>query len=150
MPRESAPLMHTEAGAVMGTVAYMSPEQVPGHQVDHRSSPRAPSSTRCSPEAGLRARDVGRDGLRDPQRRAARQPRPGTSGAGPVVWRCLQKKPEERFQSARHLAFELRKLSRVLAAAQEQPRRFSADQEPQAFPTCFQDCGENVGRNEQG
>ena len=29
--------MHTEAGVIMGTVGYMSPEQVEGKQIDARS-----------------------------------------------------------------------------------------------------------------
>jgi eukaryotic-like serine/threonine-protein kinase len=105
----------TEAGVVMGTVGYMSPEQVRGLPADARSdlfsfgtvlyemlSGRRPFSGPSSAET-LSAI------LRD-------EPAPLSPGsASPalerVVRRCLEKGPEGRFQTARDLAFALRESS---------------------------------------
>lgn len=107
----------TEAGVVMGTVGYMSPEQVRGVALDHRSDIFAMGTVLYEMLTGRRAfqRDTPADTMsailrEDPPEPAAR----GRALPGPlmrVVARCLEKKPENRFQSAREVAFALEALA---------------------------------------
>ena len=103
----------TEAGSLLGTAAYMSPEQVRGHSVDHRSDVFALGAVLHEMLAGAPAffrptrpetllAILGEDA---PDLAEARR---GISPAvRDVVRRCLEKDPAERFQSARDLAFTL-------------------------------------------
>ncbi len=99
----------TEAGVVMGTVGYMSPEQVKGQAVDARSDLFAVGCVLYEMLAGRRPFSGSSSAetmsaiLRD-------EPKPLSVGSLPlerVVRRCLEKSPDERFQSARDLAFAL-------------------------------------------
>jgi serine/threonine protein kinase len=88
----------------MGTVSYMSPEQVKGLAVDHRSDVlrSAPFCTRCSGER-LQARHAPETltaicARSRPSSRAPIRIDPALDG---LVRHCLEKSPEERFQSAR-------------------------------------------------
>jgi Tol biopolymer transport system component len=103
----------TQPGTVLGTVAYMSPEQVRGKPADHRSDLFALGAILYEMLAGRRAfagetaaDSIGAILREDPL------DRPGTAAPLPpslesVVRHCLEKNPEERFQSARDLAFAL-------------------------------------------
>jgi Tol biopolymer transport system component len=103
----------TEAGSLLGTAGYMSPEQVRGHPVDHRSDIFALGAVLHEMLAGAPAflKATRPETLlailgEDPPDLA--QARPGVPP--PVcglVRRCLEKDPAERFQSARDLAFAL-------------------------------------------
>ena len=107
----------TEPGIVLGTVAYMSPEQAKGEPADQRSDIFSLGCVLYEMLAGRRAFDGGTP----PETLAAilRDDPPGLAGSGDrfpstigaVVRRCLEKKPEQRFQSARDLAFSLREIS---------------------------------------
>jgi Tol biopolymer transport system component len=104
---------YTEPGKVMGTVGYMSPEQVRGIAVDQRSDIFSFGSMLYEMLTGRRAfqRDTAAETMtailkEDP----ARDDGPGASippALEPVLRHCLEKKPEKRFQSARDLAFAL-------------------------------------------
>ncbi len=105
-----APADSTEAGRVLGTVGYMAPEQVRGRPVDHRTDIFALGCVLYEMLAGRRAfqRDTPAETMSailsaDPT------PLPGTV-AEPIkaaVRHCLEKRPDDRFQSARDLAFAL-------------------------------------------
>jgi serine/threonine protein kinase len=96
---------HTEPGAVMGTVGYMSPEQVRGKGVDHRTDIFSLGAILYEMLSGQRAfgGDTAADTMsailkEDPQDLCETE-----AGVSPIldalVRRCLEKNPEERFQS---------------------------------------------------
>jgi len=112
-----AATQHTGAGTVLGTVGYMSPEQVRGEAADHRSDIFSFGAVLYEMLAGRRAfsRETAAESMTailkdDP-------PEIGSTASGPppalqrIVQHCLEKKPGERFQSARDIAFALHSLS---------------------------------------
>jgi Tol biopolymer transport system component len=107
----------TTPGIVMGTVGYMSPEQVRGHAVDHRSDIFSFGAILYEMVAGKRAfkGDSSVETMNailkdDPPEIDAAQMKV-SPGLQRIVRHCLEKNPAERFQSARDLAFALGALS---------------------------------------
>jgi len=104
---------YTEPGKVMGTVGYMSPEQVRGIAVDQRSDIFSFGSMLYEMLTGRRAfqgetaAETMTAILRDEPADLAESGRAVPLSLGPVLRHCLEKKPEKRFQSARDLAFAL-------------------------------------------
>jgi Tol biopolymer transport system component len=104
---------NTAAGTIMGTVGYMAPEQVRGQATDHRSDIFAFGSVLYEMLTGRRA--FGGDSPADTMSAILNTEPPDLDalamGISPaldrIVRRCLEKKPELRFQSARDLAFAL-------------------------------------------
>ena len=106
----------TEPGVVMGTVGYMSPEQVRGHVTDHRSDVFSFGAVLYEMLTGQRAfhGDSAADTMSAVLNREPELARtlPGMApGLEHIVRRCLEKAPGERFQSAHDLAFALSRLS---------------------------------------
>ncbi len=107
----------TVAGAVLGTVGYMAPEQVRGEAVDARSDVFAFGAILYEMLAGHRAFEgdtpvevLGAILKEEPPE--LEQPRTSAPPAlDAIVRRCLEKRPERRFQSAHDLAFHLRSLA---------------------------------------
>ena len=121
----------TQAGLMMGTLPYMSPEQVLDRPVDGRSdiyslgvvlyqlaTGRLPLDIR-SPERALQAH----------QYEAPAAPRELNAGVPPaveaVILRALNRRPENRQQSAEELATELR--AAAATVTDQQARAFAAD-----------------------
>jgi len=109
----------TEPGIVIGTVGYMSPEQVRGEPVDTRSDIFAFVVIVYEMLTGARAfkRDTSIETLRailkeDPPELTEKLPNIPPA-LDRLVRRCLEKERELRFQSARDLAFNLETLSSV-------------------------------------
>jgi Tol biopolymer transport system component len=107
----------TAEGLAVGTAGYMSPEQVRGHAVDARSDIFALGAVVYEMLSGRRAfeGETPADALSailhaDPPE-IATATGPLASGLERIVRRCLEKDPEERFQSARDMAFALEALS---------------------------------------
>jgi Tol biopolymer transport system component len=103
---------YTEPGKVMGTVGYMSPEQVRGLAVDHRSDIFSFGAVLYEMLTGSRAfaRETAAETMTAILKEEPREPASvgaGTSALVPVLRHCLEKKPEKRFQSAKDLAFAL-------------------------------------------
>src|SRR6185437_4646772 len=109
----------TAAGVVMGTASYMAPEQVRGEPVDPRTDMFAFGAVLFEMLSGKRAfqRDTAAETmtaiLRDdlPEITSDRPPIPPALDR--IVRRCLEKNPEQRFQSAKDLAFGLEALSQI-------------------------------------
>ena len=104
----------TEAGTVMGTVGYMSPEQVRGQVADHRADIFSLGCVLYEMAAGRRtfSRDTAAETmtavLREDPPELPRESGARSPAFDNIVRRCLEKRPDERFQSARDLAFALR------------------------------------------
>ena len=101
-------------GTVMGTVGYMSPEQVRGEAIDQRSDIFALGCilyellTGSRAFAGHSSAETLASILRDQPHDLTDSGRRIPLGIDPIVRRCLEKRPDQRFQSARDLAFALR------------------------------------------
>ncbi|MEO8055792.1 MAG: protein kinase [Acidobacteriota bacterium] len=104
---------HTEPGTVFGTVAYMSPEQVRGLPLDHRSDIFSFGVVLYEMLSGRRA--FKRDTSAETMTAILREEPPDLSGSGKnippaldrIVGHCLEKSPERRFGSAHDVAFAL-------------------------------------------
>jgi eukaryotic-like serine/threonine-protein kinase len=110
-------VLPTDPGTVLGTVGYLAPEQARGQAADQRSDIFALGCVLYEMLAGHRAfrRDTAPETLaaiiRDDPPPLATDARPLSPSVERVVLHCLEKRPEDRFQSARDLAFALRALS---------------------------------------
>jgi eukaryotic-like serine/threonine-protein kinase len=112
----------TEPGVIMGTVGYMSPEQIRGGSVDHRSDVFSFGAILFEMLAGRRAFQG--DSSIETMNAILKEEPPELGGTGRtvppaldrVVRHCLEKNPSRRFQSARDLAFDLESLSEVGSA----------------------------------
>jgi Tol biopolymer transport system component len=107
----------TSPGTVIGTVGYMSPEQVRGQTVDGRSDIFSLGTLMYEmlagehPFRGTSPADTMSSILREDARELTSLNPNVTPGLDRVIRHCLEKNPEQRFQSARDLAFQLDVLS---------------------------------------
>src|SRR5262249_55940449 len=132
-PNSPTILRKTDPGTVLGTVGYMSPEQVKGQQADHRSDifslgcvlfemigGRKPFERPTTAETMTAV-------LRDDPVELARADSPVPTALDQILRHCLEKEPAERFQSARDLSFALQSISSAIssreAAVAPQARR---------------------------
>jgi eukaryotic-like serine/threonine-protein kinase len=113
----------TQPGTVMGTIGYMSPEQVRGQTVDHRSDIFSFGAILYEMVSGKRAfkGDTGVETmhaiLKDDPPELSESGLNVMPGLDRIVRHCLEKEPALRFQSARDLAFDLESLSSLSATA---------------------------------
>jgi eukaryotic-like serine/threonine-protein kinase len=108
----TAPL--TGAGRILGTLAYMSPEQIEGRNVDHRADIWAFGCVVYEMTTGCKTfskqSDAGTIAAileHQPEPLSKRQPLTPLA-LDRLVSRCLAKDPEDRYQSARDAFLELR------------------------------------------
>ena len=113
---------------MIGTVAYMSPEQLRGKPVDHRSDIFSFGAilyemlTGCRAFRGETEVDTMTAVLREEPNRAHLEESAIPAGYQDIVKHCLEKEPENRFQSAKDLAFRFADSLGVFVA-QERPSR---------------------------
>src|SRR6202453_1054913 len=115
---DAAPVQaNTEPGQVMGTVGYMSPEQVRGKAADHRSDIFAFGSILYEMLSGERAflgetpADTMSAILKEEPAELSETARNVPPALERIVRHCLEKIPAHRFQSAGDLAFNLETLT---------------------------------------
>jgi eukaryotic-like serine/threonine-protein kinase len=107
----------TSGQSVCGTLPYMAPEQLRGESVDSRcdiyalgvvlyemATGRRPFEAKSSPRM---IDDILHNPAAPPQ---AINPRVG-SGLTNIIFKCLEKDPENRYQSAKEIAVDLRRLT---------------------------------------
>jgi len=113
----------TQPGVVLGTMGYMAPEQVRGKPADRRSDLFAFGTILYEMLSGQRAfrGDTAADTItailtKEPPdlSQTNKDVHPGLDR---IVRHCLEKNPEERFESARDVAFDLEALSSVSTPA---------------------------------
>jgi eukaryotic-like serine/threonine-protein kinase len=108
---------NTAVGVVMGTASYMAPEQVRGEAADPRTDIFAFGAVLYEMLSGVRAfrRDTAAETmtavLKDDPPDLSDPTRFVSPALDRIVRRCLEKNPEQRFQSARDLSFALSALS---------------------------------------
>jgi len=109
----------TSAGVVLGTVGYMSPEQVRGESADARSDIFGLGTVLYEMLSGNRAfhRDTSAETmtaiLKEEPAELSALSKPVSPAMERIVRRCLEKKSLQRFQSARDLAFNLEGVSGI-------------------------------------
>jgi len=109
----------TEAGTVLGTVGYMSPEQVRGKSADARSDIFALGAILYEMLSGKRAfhgdsaADTMSAILKEDPPELTETNRNVSPALELIVRHCLEKSPAERFQSARDVAFNLEALTDI-------------------------------------
>jgi serine/threonine protein kinase/Tol biopolymer transport system component len=107
----------TDPGVVMGTVGYMSPEQLRGKPADHRSDIFAFGAILYEMLSGRRA--FRGESTADTMSAILREDPPALTETNKtiapalerLVNHCLEKNPQERFHSSRDLAFAIEALS---------------------------------------
>ena len=106
----------TETYSIAGTLPYMAPEQVLGGEIDSRTDIHAAGAVLYEMATGQRAFPTAdRSHLTAAILRSS--PRPAGSvnprlspELSRIIGKCLEKEPEDRYQSARELAIDLRRL----------------------------------------
>jgi len=107
----------TGAGVVLGTIGYMSPEQVQGKTVDHRSDIFSLGCVLY--EAATRRRPFEADSDVETLHKILKERPPAIEEINPdvpgelrrVIRRCLAKSPDQRWQGMKDLALELSELA---------------------------------------
>ena len=106
----------SHAGMVVGTVPYMSPEQVGGETLDARTDIFSlgvvlyETSTGRRPFAGKNQAETISSILRDAPRPVSEARQDAPRHLSRIIEHCLQKEPRDRFQTARDVYNELRAL----------------------------------------
>jgi len=114
---------HTEKGMILGTLGYMSPEQVRSETVDARADLFSFGVVLFELLTGKRAfaRNTASDTmaaiLRDDPPELEGNSRPIPLALRRIIDHCLEKAPSRRFQDARDVAFALESLSSSEATA---------------------------------
>ncbi len=115
--------MLTKAGSTLGTIAYMSPEQARGNELDQRSDLFSLGVVLYELLAGRTPFKLDSDAatmnkiINEDAEPLARYKADVPAELQRIVSKCLTKMPGERYQSAADLAADLRALGRSLAGS---------------------------------
>ena len=120
----------TQIKAVVGTLPYMAPEQLRAEEVDARADVYSLGAVLYEMATGRRPFEATASAKLGADILHKSPPPPGRTNPelsvtlDNIILKCLEKDPENRYQSAKELAVDLRRLSApsVPAAAGEQPR----------------------------
>jgi serine/threonine protein kinase len=121
---ETAKLIKTAPGVVLGSVRYMSPEQARGKTVDERSDVWSlgvvlyEMTTGKAPFDGETVSDTLANLIHLEPRPLAESSPDTPAELHRIVDKCLQKNIENRYQNANEIAFDLKNLKRELEADQ--------------------------------
>ena len=119
---ESETLILTEAGLVVGSLPYMSPEQLRGGSVDHRTDIFSlgtmlyEMATGQRPFSGGSSLELSSSILRDTPKSVIELRPELPTGLHRIVDRCLSKEPIERYVSAQELCQALDRLRRQVSS----------------------------------
>ncbi|MGQ0737319.1 MAG: protein kinase domain-containing protein [Acidobacteriota bacterium] len=137
---------HTAAGVVMGTPAYMSPEQVAARPVDHRTDLFSlgvvlyEMARGRRPFEGASSAELASAILRDTPRPLSEIRTDLPADLARLIQRCLEKDPRQRIQTAQDVSNELRDMRR-------QPPSSLAGLEPARASS---DAGSGAARQDEG
>src|SRR5438132_1540550 len=117
---DGATAKKTDPGTVLGSVGYMSPEQATGREVDHRTDIFSLGCILYEMISGRRA--FSGESSIDTLHKIIHDDPPPLRELAPdlppelqrIVRKCLAKDPDERYQSAKDLAIDLRGLKREI------------------------------------
>ena len=132
-PAEQVTLM-TQAGMVLGTAPYMSPEQVEARPVDPRSDIFSlgivmyEMATGSRPFKGDTPASLMLSILKDHPRAISEIRRDVPEGVAQLIGRCLEKNPRDRVQSTQEILIELKAHRRAWeSGVSSKPRTSSAE-----------------------
>jgi serine/threonine-protein kinase len=131
---------HTEVGLVMGTPRYMSPEQIAGRTLDHRTDIFSlgiilyEMSTGWRPFAGTSSAELASAILRDTPPLVTDMRANLPANLARIIQRCLEKSAADRFQSARDIRNELRGINTANAEASPPSRTTPTGSRPATTP----------------
>ncbi|MCC7009009.1 MAG: protein kinase [Acidobacteria bacterium] len=108
---DATTVVGTRQGVVVGTAAYMSPEQAGGEVVDHRADIWSAGMVLYEMISGTRPSSAGRRSL-------------GDSELEPIIAKCLDEDRELRYQHAADLRIDLERLTRSTVAGPAAQRRW--------------------------
>ena len=125
----------------MGTVGYMSPEQVRGLPVDHRSDIFSFGAILYEMLSGKKA--FKRDTAGDTMAAILKEEPPELSGSGRnispaldhIIRHCLEKDRDNRFQSAKDIVFALSEASGPTATTARMPPRRGREEDGPSSPS---------------
>ena len=143
---------HSTPGAVMGTIGYMSPEQAQGRttEIDQRSDV---FSFGCILYEAITRHKAfeGKDAIDSLNKIIREQPQPVTDfvpdasyDLQKLIRRCLQKDPDERYQTIKDVAIELKELRRELESTSSVQSAASTTSPPEQSGERVSSSGDSV------